>query len=58
MPFRTHGDIERWSGPAYVLLPILTGALKQPRARIFFGGMLVILVTVYQLTDWDRSPVS
>lgn len=56
VPFRTHGEIEKWSGPAFVLLPVLTGALKQPRARMYFGTLLVILVTVWQLTDWNRSP--
>ncbi len=55
VPFRIHGEIEKWSGPAFVLLPVLTGALEQPRARMYFGTLLVILVTVFHLTDWNRS---
>jgi hypothetical protein len=56
VPFPVHGAIEKWSAPAYVLLPVVTGALKQPRARAYFGGLLGVLATVWPLTDWNRSP--
>jgi hypothetical protein len=55
VPFRTHGTIELASGPAFVLLPVVTGALKQPKARAFFGAALGLLATVYALTDWDAT---
>lgn len=55
VPFRTHGTIELASGPAFVLLPVVTGALKQPRARAFFGTALGLLAAVYALTDWNAT---
>jgi hypothetical protein len=36
VPFRTHGTAELSSGPLFVLLPWLTGALKDPKARNYF----------------------
>ena len=56
VPFKTHGELERWSGPAFVALPVITGALREPRARLFFGGALVLLLLNYNLTDWDAAP--
>jgi len=56
VPFRMHGQIEKWSLPAVALLPLATGALKQPRARLFFGTTFGLLLAVFQLTDWKRAP--
>lgn len=56
VPFRTHGTIELLSGPLYVALPLLTGAARDPRARNYFLALGVVLVTVYNLTDWEAAP--
>lgn len=53
VPFRTHGLIEKANAPTFVLLPLLTGVLRDPRARAFFAAAGVALVAVYNLTDWD-----
>lgn len=58
VPFRTHGTVELSSGPLFVLLPWLTGALQVPRARNYFLALGAVLVTVYNLTDWDADPES
>ena len=56
LPFRTHGTIELASVPAIVALPLLTGALKQPKARAFFGAAAGMVLAVYTLTDWNAKP--
>jgi len=56
VPFRTQGTIELLSGPAFVILPWLTGALEDPRARNYFLALGAVLVTVYNLTDLDADP--
>jgi hypothetical protein len=56
VPFRPHGTVELSSGPLFVLLPWITGALKDPRARNYFLALGAVLVTVYNLTDWEADP--
>ena len=56
VPFRAHGTVELSSGPLFVLLPWLTGALKDPKARNYFLALGAVLVTVYNLTDWEAHP--
>jgi hypothetical protein len=56
VPFRTHGTIELSSGPLFVALPWLTGALEDPKARAYFLALGALLVTVYNLTDRDADP--
>lgn len=56
VPFHTHGTVELLGGPAFVLLPWLTGALKDPKARRYFLALGAVLVTVYNLTDWGAVP--
>jgi hypothetical protein len=56
LPFRTHGTLELSSGPLFVALPWLTGALKDPRARNYFLAVGGVLVAVYNLTDWAAVP--
>lgn len=53
VPFRTHGRLEKLGGAAFVALPLVTGALRERRARGFFGAMLALLLVNYNLTDWD-----
>ena len=54
VPFRTHGTVELASLPLFVLLPWLTGASKDAKARRRFLALGVVLVTVYNLTDPPR----
>lgn len=56
VPFHTHGRIELASAPAFVALPVLTGAMKEGKAHGFFLGALGLLTAVYLLTDWDAAP--
>ncbi|AFZ68462.1 hypothetical protein Deipe_3012 [Deinococcus peraridilitoris DSM 19664] len=56
LPFRTHGKLELASAPALLALPWLTGALKDPKARMYFLGLLGTVATVYSLTDWEADP--
>ncbi|MBA3471851.1 MAG: hypothetical protein H0T57_01255 [Rubrobacter sp.] len=43
-------------GPSVAVLPWLTGALKDPRARNYFLALGAVLVTAYNLTDLDADP--
>ncbi|MBA3415598.1 MAG: hypothetical protein H0U10_10280 [Chloroflexia bacterium] len=55
VPFRTHGTIELASGLLFVALPVLTGAVKDPKARNYFLAAGAMLAAVYILTDWDAT---
>ncbi|PZE73854.1 hypothetical protein [Curtobacterium sp. MCBD17_019] len=55
VPFAVHGAIEKNSGLLYVLLPLITGVLKDRRARRFWFLSGIALVVVYNLTDWISS---
>jgi hypothetical protein len=56
VPFGTHGTIELPSGPLFVALPLITGALKEAKARAYFLILGAVLVAVYGLTDWEAQP--
>lgn len=58
MSLRTHGWLEAASGPLFAFLPWYTGALKDPKAKGFFGGLLAALAVVYTLTDWHAPAAS
>ncbi len=52
IPFKVHGDLETPFVPALLLLPWLTGALKQPNARAYFFSFFTIALANYLLTDY------
>lgn len=56
IPFPVHGQIELASAPALLVLPALMGALKEPRERAYFAGLLGMVLGAYLLTDWDADP--
>lgn len=56
VPFRVHGEIEKYSGPLYILLPLAAGAWRDRRSRAFFLGFGAVLVTNFNLTNWWDSP--
>ena len=53
VPFRLHGRLEALGIPALLVATIATGAWKQPKAPLFYGGLFLALGAVYALTDWD-----
>ena len=55
-PFRTHGAVELASLPLFVLLPWLTGASKDAKARRCFLALVAVLAMVYNLTVRDAPP--
>ncbi|BDI31467.1 hypothetical protein CCAX7_35180 [Capsulimonas corticalis] len=55
VPFRVHGRIDTPFVPALLVLPWVTGALKQRNARLFFFSFFAAVLTNYLLTDYDAS---
>lgn len=51
--FKNHGRVESLAVPALAIAAATTGALRQPRAKAYFAGLLGALGAVYALTDWD-----
>lgn len=52
---KTHGKLEAPMVPALLVLPAVTGALKQPAARWFFGSYFVAALANYFLTDYSAK---
>ena len=52
VPFRVHGQIDTPFVPILVLLPWITGVLKQRTARHFFLSFYAAVLTNYLLTDY------
>ncbi len=55
IPFRVHGQLETPFVPALLVLPWLTGALKQGNARAYFFSFFSIALTNYLLTDYKAN---
>ncbi len=53
IPFRTHKTIDAGNLAAILLLPAITGVMKQKKARNFFLAMFAAGLTTVLLTDWD-----
>ncbi|HEV2530003.1 MAG TPA: hypothetical protein VGT61_16275 [Thermomicrobiales bacterium] len=56
IPFQGHRAAETVGVPALIVTALATGVLKEPRARLFYGGLFLALGTVYALTDWNATP--
>ncbi|AGF71199.1 hypothetical protein [Corynebacterium halotolerans] len=56
VPFRVHGEIEKYSGPLYIVLPLVVGAWRDPRSRAFHLVFGAVLLTNFNLTNWWDSP--
>ncbi len=52
IPFKTHGAIETAVLPTILLLPLLTGDLKKPKARAFFLASFGMALANFLLTDF------
>lgn len=53
VPLRVHGQLETPFVPSLLLLPWLTGALKQRPARLYFLSFFAVALTNYLLTDYN-----
>lgn len=53
IPLKVHGQLETPFVPALVLLPWVTGALKQRNARYYFLSFFGIALANYLLTDYN-----
>ena len=53
VPLRVHGQLETPFVPSLVLLPLLTGAMKQRNARRYFLSFFAVALANYLLTDYD-----
>lgn len=59
IPLKVHGQLETPFVPALVLLPWVTGALKQRSARWYFLSFFGIVLANYLLSDYnayEREP--
>lgn len=52
VPFRIHGQLETPFVPSLLLLPYLSGALKERNARPYFISFFGIALANYLLTDY------
>jgi hypothetical protein len=55
IPFRLHGQLETPFVPALLVLPWVTGALRQPNARRYFFSFFSIALANYLLTDYKAN---
>jgi hypothetical protein len=53
---RARAERHRDKKGAIPALPVLTGTLKLPKVRAFFGVLLAALAVAYALTGWDAPP--
>jgi hypothetical protein len=58
IPLRTHRAIDLATDPFYVLLPLTTGIVREPRARALWLAGGAVLAGSVALTDWDAPPES
>jgi hypothetical protein len=53
IPLKVHGQLETPFVPALILLPWVTGALKQRNARYYFLSFFGIALANYLLSDYN-----
>ena len=53
--YRTHRSVDRAGLPVALGLPLLTGSIRDRRARTFFLAAGAALAAVYALTDWNAQ---
>ncbi|WP_136517894.1 hypothetical protein [Cellulomonas telluris] len=53
LSLRAHRTADLVSDPLYVLLPVLTGISKEPKARALWLTSTALLAGSVALTDWD-----
>lgn len=55
IPLRVHGALETPFLPAILAVPWMVGAMRERKARYFFGGLFAIAVTTYMLSDYNAD---
>lgn len=55
VPLRVHGQLETPLLPALLVLPWVTGALRQRNARRYFVSFFALALTNYLLTDYRAN---
>lgn len=58
LPLDLHRRIDLAGAPAYVAVPLLTGAVREPKARAYWLATTAALLALALLTDWDADPGS
>ncbi len=53
IPFRTHRAIDLATDPLYLIVPLVSGIAREPRARALWLGSTALLAGSVALTDWD-----
>ena len=53
IPFRTHRLIDLATDPVYLTVPVLSGIVREPRARSLWLVTTALLLGAVALTDWD-----
>jgi len=56
IPFATQGRAKSFRLPALAAATVVSGALRQLKARLFFAGLFAALLTNYFLTDYNATP--
>jgi hypothetical protein len=52
IPFATHGALELPSIAAMAIVPWITGAMKRPKAKLFFMSCIGMALANYAMTDF------
>jgi hypothetical protein len=55
IPFRTHRIIDLATDPLYLVVPVLSGIVREPRARTLWLATTALLAGAVALTDWDAQ---
>lgn len=53
IPFATHGTLELPSIAAMAIVPWITGAMKRPKAKLFFMSCIGMALANYAMTDFS-----
>ncbi len=56
IPFHVHGLLEKWNGPAFAALALLTGGARRPQNLYFVVGQTLLAALIFNLTDWNGDP--
>jgi hypothetical protein len=53
IPFSTHRVVDLATDPSFLAVPVLSGIVREPRARALWLAATALLVGNVALTDWD-----